>query len=94
MREFPGYVEFCESKSGVRSCLPSRCGDAAQGGMVIVLIHSVKVQSLILGESLRGTPSLKRRASKAQCKGASPFCQNKQVVSKNLYSLGVLIRTQ
>lgn len=59
MREFPGYAEFCESEWGVRSCFPSRCEKAAQGGRVIVLIHSVKFESLILGESLRVTPYLK-----------------------------------
>lgn len=74
--------------SGADRCeiFPGRCENAAQGGIVVVLIHSVKVQSLVLGESLRSTPSLKRRALKTQCKGASPFCQNKQVVSKDLGS--------
>lgn len=54
--------------------------------MVIVLIHSVEVQPLILGEALRGVPCLK----KTQCKGTSLFCQNKQFMSKNVF-LHVLV---
>lgn len=57
IREFSGYVEFYESKSGVKSSFPSRCENGVQGGMVIVFIHSVKVQWLILGATQRGTPS-------------------------------------
>lgn len=68
MRDFPGCVAFYESKSRVRSCFPSRCENGAQGGMVIVLIHSVKVQSLVLGATLRGTPSLKREFQKFNAK--------------------------
>lgn len=52
MREFPGYAEFCESRSGVRSYFPGRCENAAQGSMIIV----VDTQCENVVTPPRGTP--------------------------------------